>query len=730
MDPELFFKQSLTQPQLEAVKHIKGPLLVLAGAGSGKTRVITFRITYLIQVVGINPWNILTVTFTNKAAQTMRSRLEELLGENAKKIFISTIHAACVRILRGHISKLDRSGHFSILDKSDQIGLIKKCIEEANLPEKGFTSPSVLAEINRAKNNLLSCEDYEKKAGNFFQKKVATIYTLYEEYLNKNDGLDFADLITKCVTLFREYPDILEYYQERLPYILVDEYQDTNFAQSTFLDLIANKYKNICVVGDDDQSIYKWRGAEIKNVLHFEDRYPGVKIVYLEQNYRSTSTILDAAEALVSNNEKRKKKKLWTNNEIGDKINLFSAFDAHQEADYICRSIKRDYAVSFPHYGNFVILYRTNAQSRIIEEALRNAVIPYVIVGGLRFYERKEIKDLIAYLRVINNPKDTISLSRIINIPPRGLGDTSLGRLNNFAKEHELSLFESIKIIVASDDNPIINSAIRNRFRKFITFLENQVAYGRSSSNVNPILKNIIEEIDYIAYLEKEKSELVTTRVENVQELVSATIEFDRNNPSRNNNLADFLDQVALVSDTDEYKESSSGRVTLMTLHSAKGLEFPVVFIAGMEEGLFPHRLSTYSTSELEEERRLCYVGMTRAKKKLYLSWAGKRNIFGSIQNNIESRFLNEIPTHYIAFVQEADPIQPKPAENEKISSEVYPIGSIVHHSKFGRGIIRKKDGRGDKIKLIIDFRGDYKRLMAKYAKLQIIKEGDFSYEH
>ncbi|MGA1869234.1 MAG: ATP-dependent helicase [bacterium] len=723
MDPELCFEQSLTRSQLEAVTHIHGPLLVLAGAGSGKTRVITYRITYLVKVMGMNPWNILAVTFTNKAAETMQTRLSELLGDKAQKIFISTIHAACVRILRNHSEKLDRSGHFLIFDKSDQISLMKKCIEEANLPEKGLTSSSVLAEINRVKNNLISCREYEEQAQNFFQKKVALLYSMYEDYLKKNDGLDFADLIIQCVDLFRAFPDVLEYYHEKLPYILVDEYQDTNYAQSTFLDLLAQKYKNICVVGDDDQSIYKWRGAEIKNVLNFENRYPGTKIVYLEQNYRSTHTILAAAEALVSNNETRKKKKLWTKNEIGEKIYCFSACNGHEEANFICGSIKHNYASSFPHYGNFVVLYRTNAQSRIIEEALRNAGIPYLIVGGLRFYERKEIKDLIAYLRVINNPKDDISLSRIINVPPRGIGGITLERLNSYAQEHKLSLFESIEVISKSDETSIINSAIRSRLQKFFLLLMNQINNPSASGKITPFLKNILEKSDYKTYLEKENSDLVTTRMENIDELVSATIEFDKNNPSGNNNLAKFLDQVALVSETDEYKDTVMGRVTLMTIHSAKGMEFPVVFIAGMEEGLFPYRRSLNTTAELEEERRLCYVGMTRAKKKLLLSWAARRNIFGTLQYNKRSRFLDEIPNHYIYSVQHPLGTNRESRDKNTSTDELYSIGSAVYHSKFGRGIIRKTDGKKDKMQLIVDFNGHYKRLLAKYAKLKILTQ-------
>ncbi|MGA1863823.1 MAG: ATP-dependent helicase [bacterium] len=733
------YKDLLTQSQWEAVSHIEGPLLILACAGSGKTRVITYRICFLIQECGISPSQILAVTFTNKAASEMKNRVKDLIGDSVNRMWISTFHSSCVRILRHEIHHLELPNSFVIFDEDDQLRLIKKCIKEINIDEKILNPHTVLSAISRAKNNLVSVSDYREKAGNDFEHRVSELYTLYENSLRKNNALDFDDLLFMTVRVFQKKSDVLKKYQERWSYILVDEYQDTNLAQSAILDLLAAKHQNLCVVGDDDQSIYRWRGAEVRNILHFEKRYHNVRIIYLEQNYRSTKNILKVAESVIMKNLNRKGKRLWTENESGEPVSLYKAKDERDEALYVCDTIQILRKESFKDLGNFCILYRVNAQSRILEEALRQQGIPYRIVGGIRFYDRKEIKDCLAYLKLINNPEDDISLTRIINTPPRGIGKVTIDKLVSLANEMNLSIFETIGWAI---DEEIFPGNILNKLETFY-FLITDVKKMASESSLTNVLTFLLDETKYIFNLEKEHNEEAKVRGENVKELISATREFESQNGE--NSLSAFLDHVALLSDIDTYEENASA-ITLMTLHSAKGLEFPVVFITGMEQGIFPHSRSLKSEAELEEERRLCYVGMTRAQKRLFLSNAYERSIFGYTQRNSPSIFLNDLPMEYIHLgkikLQSTSSVNDrltllgqqsalKSRTNEaKISrlqvpgtdpSGTFEIGAKVLHPQWGIGKILQIEGQDAKMKLLIDFRGHKKKLMAQYAKLQIL---------
>ena len=628
---------TLNPMQKEAVLHTEGPLLILAGAGSGKTKVLTHRIAYLIEEKEVNPWNILAITFTNKAAGEMRERVDSLVGFGAESIWVSTFHSTCVRILRRYIEHLGYTTSFSIYDSDDQKTLMKQVFKTLDIDTKQYKERSVLGIISSAKDKLISPEEFLLNAGqDFRQKKVGEIYREYQNQLKKNNALDFDDLIVKTVELFQNNSQILDYYQERFRYIMVDEYQDTNTAQFKLISLLASKYGNLCVVGDDDQSIYRFRGADIENILSFEQTFPGARVIKLEQNYRSTQNILDAANGVIRHNRGRKEKSLWTANGTGDEI-LFKQFDdARDEADYIARQI-RDSEFS---YQDQAVLYRTNAQSRLLEERCIFYNVPYRLVGGVNFYQRKEIKDILAYLKTVANGVDDLSVLRIINVPKRGIGATSMGRVTMFASEHGMSLYSALR---EARMVPGLGKAVE-KIGRFISQMECFRAMAQSEEySIQDLIEAILEETGYEEELKAEGEIEAETRMENIQELINkaAAYEEDSQHPS----LDEFLEQVALVADIDNV-DSSEDRVTLMTLHSAKGLEFPKVYLAGMEDGLFPGMMAVSSDdrTDMEEERRLCYVGITRAKKELVITAARKRMTHGETRYCKPSRFVEEIP--------------------------------------------------------------------------------------
>lgn len=639
---------TLNPKQKEAVLHTDGPLLILAGAGSGKTRVLTHRIAYLIDECGVNPWNIMAITFTNKAAGEMRERVDNLVGFGAESIWVSTFHSSCVRILRRHIESLGYTTSFSIYDSDDQKTLMRQVFKAMDIDTKQFKERVVLAAISSAKDKLITPEEFLLNAGaDFREKKTGEIYREYQKQLKKNNALDFDDLIVKTVELFQNNPQVLDYYQERFRYIMVDEYQDTNMAQFKLVSLLASKYRNLCVVGDDDQSIYRFRGADIQNILSFENTFPGTKVIKLEQNYRSTQNILDAANGVIRHNFGRKDKTLWTANGEGDKI-LFKQFDtAKDEADFVVRQI-RDSAYS---YQDQAVLYRTNAQSRLLEERCIFYNVPYRLVGGVNFYQRKEIKDVLAYLKTIANGVDDLSVIRIINVPKRGIGATTIGRVTAFASEHNMSFYDTLK---EAKQIPGIGKAAE-KIGRFIAQMEAFRAMAHSEEySIKDLIDHILEDTGYEEELQEEGEIEAQTRLENIEELINkaAAYEEDSEHPT----LDEFLEQVALVADIDNVDDSED-RVTLMTLHSAKGLEFPKVYLVGMEDGLFPGIMSIMADdkTEMEEERRLCYVGITRAKKELVLTAARQRMINGETRWSKPSRFMDEIPPELL----DADKLQP-----------------------------------------------------------------------
>ena len=639
---------TLNPKQKEAVLHTDDPLLILAGAGSGKTRVLTHRIAYLIDECGVNPWNIMAITFTNKAAGEMRERVDNLVGFGAESIWVSTFHSSCVRILRRHIESLGYTTSFSIYDSDDQKTLMRQVFKAMDIDTKQFKERVVLAAISSAKDKLITPEEFLLNAGaDFREKKTGEIYREYQKQLKKNNALDFDDLIVKTVELFQNNPQVLDYYQERFRYIMVDEYQDTNMAQFKLVSLLASKYRNLCVVGDDDQSIYRFRGADIQNILSFENTFPGTKVIKLEQNYRSTQNILDAANGVIRHNFGRKDKTLWTANGEGDKI-LFKQFDtAKDEADFVVRQI-RDSAYS---YQDQAVLYRTNAQSRLLEERCIFYNVPYRLVGGVNFYQRKEIKDVLAYLKTIANGVDDLSVIRIINVPKRGIGATTIGRVTAFASEHNMSFYDTLK---EAKQIPGIGKAAE-KIGRFIAQMEAFRAMAHSEEySIKDLIDHILEDTGYEEELQEEGEIEAQTRLENIEEFINkaAAYEEDSEHPT----LDEFLEQVALVADIDNVDDSED-RVTLMTLHSAKGLEFPKVYLVGMEDGLFPGIMSIMADdkTEMEEERRLCYVGITRAKKELVLTAARQRMINGETRWSKPSRFMDEIPPELL----DADKLQP-----------------------------------------------------------------------
>ena len=670
---------TLNPKQKEAVLHTDGPLLILAGAGSGKTRVLTHRIAYLIDECGVNPWNIMAITFTNKAAGEMRERVDNLVGFGAESIWVSTFHSSCVRILRRHIENLGYTTSFSIYDSDDQKTLMRQVFKTLDIDTKQFKERSVLAAISSAKDKLITPEEFLLNAGgDFREKKTGEIYKEYQKQLKKNNALDFDDLIVKTVELFQNNPQILDYYQERFRYIMVDEYQDTNMAQFKLVSLLASKYRNLCVVGDDDQSIYRFRGADIQNILSFENTFPGTMVIKLEQNYRSTQNILDAANEVIRHNFGRKDKTLWTANGEGDKI-LFKQFDtAKDEADFVVRQI-RDSGYS---YQDQAVLYRTNAQSRLLEERCIFYNVPYRLVGGVNFYQRKEIKDILAYLKTIANGVDDLSVIRIINVPKRGIGATTIGRVTAFASEHNMSFYDTLK---EAKQIPGIGKAAE-KISRFIAQMEafRAMAYSEEYS-MKDLIDHILEDTGYEEELQEEGEIEAQTRLENIEELINkaAAYEEDSEHPT----LDEFLEQVALVADIDNVDDTED-RVTLMTLHSAKGLEFPKVYLVGMEDGLFPGMMSIMSgdKTEMEEERRLCYVGITRAKKELVLTASRQRMINGETRWSKPSRFINEIPPNLL----DTDKLQPAFGKSKQDDPGDFGLpwdqGSKSGVSRFGMG--------------------------------------------
>lgn len=738
---------SLNGPQREAVHHTEGPLLILAGAGSGKTRVLTHRIAYLIEEKGINPWNILAITFTNKAAGEMRERVDQIVGFGAESIWVSTFHSTCVRILRRHIDRLGYDTNFTIYDTDDQKTLMKDVCKRLQIDTKVYRERNLLAAISAAKNELITPEEYRLQTeGDFGRQKIASVYEEYEKQMRANNALDFDDLLLKAVQLFQTQPEVLDYYQERFRYIMIDEYQDTNTVQFQLVSLLAAKYRNLCVVGDDDQSIYKFRGANIRNILNFEQVFEDARVIKLEQNYRSTSTILDAANAVIRNNRGRKEKTLWTDNGQGEKI-TFRQFDtAYDEAEYIVGDIKENIENGRCNYNDNAVLYRTNAQSRLLEEKLVAANIPYKIVGGINFYARREIKDLLAYLKTIDNARDDLAVRRIINIPKRGIGLTSVNRLQEYALARDISFYEAL---LGADLIPGIGRGIA-RLESFAALMEHFRTRADEIS-ISQLLDEILETTGYIEELKTEGEIEAEARIENIDELKNKIAAYEEacQEQGERPSLSGFLEEVALVADVDSLDENSD-YVVLMTLHSAKGLEFPQVYLAGMEDGLFPSYMTITADDpeEIEEERRLCYVGITRAKEHLTLTCAKRRMVRGETQYNKMSRFLKEIPMELletgIKFEKEEreeekpQPWQqarqsfrskpftaPKPVQQFKVAGGKgpgYDVGDRVRHVKFGEGIVTSivEGGRDYEVTVEFDTAGT-KKMFAVFAKLQKI---------
>ena len=739
--------QGLNEPQQRAVACLQGPLLIVAGAGSGKTRVLTFRIANLLEH-GVPPYRILAITFTNKAAREMRERVDALIGDAAQDVWLSTFHSFCARFLRMELEHYGRyAKNFVIYDAADSKGLIRECLKELNIDEKHTAPGAVQAHISDAKNRLLDVAAFTAQVTDFFAEQVAKIYALYQSKLQENNALDFDDLLMLTVELLTKNEELRTKYQKKFQYILVDEYQDTNGAQYAITKLLAAEHRNICVVGDADQSIYGWRGADMRNIMNFEKDYPEATVILLEQNYRSTKNILAAANAVIENNLTRKKKELWTDNPTGDHITIYEGATEKNEASYIVREVERLHTMFHVKYGDIAVLYRTNAQSRNIEEAFYATGVPYAMVGSVRFYDRREIKDIIAYLRVIYNPRDTLSLLRIINVPRRGLGPTSIARMMETAEEYRISLFEVITDAQLLSMIPKLSAKVKLALEEFAAMVFTFMGQ-LGTRPIHEIVEDVIETSGYAAALEEEKKEDNRDRLENLREFISVAKNFDDGAAEGENGLADFLAQIALISDVDQ-TEQSDGTVTLMTFHAAKGLEFPAVFMAGMEEGLFPHSRTLLDDTEIEEERRTCYVGITRAERRLYLTYARQRTIYGRTEMSRPSRFLAEIPEELVEH-KEADffggtdlrapsniwserstrterkrympPPQHTAADGSVIrpdTSAAFQAGDAVRHSKWGDGRIVAISGSGEDAELSIAFPGEgIKKFVQKYAPI------------
>ena len=720
----------LNKEQQQAVQHTEGPLLILAGAGSGKTKVLTVRVAYLL-AQGVNPYEILAITFTNKAAKEMKSRVEGLVGDVANRIWLSTFHSFCAKFLRFEIdSFLGYNSNFTIYDTSDSQAVIKAALKALNLDDKYYPVGAMIAAISDAKNKLLFASDFRKQARDFYQQKVADVYEYYERELRKNNALDFDDLLLVAVKLLQSNATVLDKYSHRFRYVMIDEYQDTNHAQYLLAKLLASHWKNIAVVGDADQSIYAWRGADIQNILDFEKDYPNCTSIKLEQNYRSTKIILDAANAVIDNNEGRPEKNLWTDKIEGAKIQHFTAQSEHEEAAFIGDTIAKKHDIHDVPYGDMAILYRTNAQSRVLEEALIKRALPYTMVGGTKFYDRKEIKDVLAYLRVLYNPFDDLSLLRIINVPKRSIGATTVAKLQDYAREKGTSLFMTLTQLHLIDS---IKGKTKEKLEEFGILIFTLVS-EMEDKTVLDILESILDRTGYLAQLEESTDPQDQARAENIGELLSVAKDFQDTYPS--GTVEDFLEQVALVNDVDSF-EQEEAKVTLMTLHAAKGLEFPIVFLCGLEEGLFPHSRTLMNPEEIEEERRLAYVGITRAEKELYISNATTRTVFGRTSSYLPSRFIDEIPEELVdglrakrkvpddikRHVPQHMSVTSRPVTKPIVRNEViadWKVGDTAIHSKWGNGKVINVTGEGAGMKLTIEFPTQGVRVvMAKFAPVK-----------
>lgn len=737
---------SLNNKQQEAVQQTEGPLLIMAGAGSGKTRVLTHRIAYLIEK-GVMPWHVLAITFTNKAAREMRERIVKLLGPEGNDVWASTFHALCVRILRRHADKIGYNRAFTIADTSDQRTLMKRVLADMNVDSKKFEPRAILGAISNAKNDLKTAKDLANEAGSLFEEITAQAYDGYQKGLQRNQAMDFDDLIMLTIELFKQEPAVLGEYQDKFQYIHVDEYQDTNDAQYTLVNMLAKKNRNLCVVGDADQSIYGWRGANMENIMNFERDYPDAQVTMLEQNYRSTKTILDAANQVIQNNQYRRDKNLWTENNDGDQINYYRGQNENDEARYVVSSIQQLMSEKHYGYGDFAILYRTNAQSRVMEETLVKANVPYTIVGGHKFYDRKEIKDLLAYLTLVANDADAISLERVINEPKRGIGSGSLEKLRRFATDNGWSELDAAKNVDVANE---ISGRARGAISGFATTIS-KLQEIAASSTVTELTEQILDTTGYMAALKASRSLEAETRIENIEEFLSVTKQFDDHyepeDSDSDNRVVDFLADLALVSDQDDVDENPA-QVTLMTLHAAKGLEFPIVFLIGLEEGIFPLSRAAMENDELEEERRLAYVGITRAQKKLFMTNAYSRMLYGRVQRNPESRFIAEIDPSLVHAENQgggapASSTLQTPFDRRTASATAttysprgtkstvstasgtgadklsWRTGDKVSHKKWGTGVVVKVTGDGEDMELDIAFPQEgVKRLLAAFAPI------------
>ena len=730
----------LNREQQEAVLHVDGPLLILAGAGSGKTRVLSYRIAHLIDECGVNPWNILAITFTNKAAGEMRERVDKIVGYSSESIWVSTFHSTCVRILRRYIDRLGYDTNFTIYDTEDQKTVMKSVCQKLQLDSKLYKERMLLNVISHAKDEYISPNEFLLEAkGDFRQEKIAQAYVEYQKELKKNNALDFDDLLVKTVELFQSCPDVLEYYQNRFRYIMVDEYQDTNTVQFKFISTLARQYRNLCVVGDDDQSIYKFRGANIRNILDFEKVFPDAKVVKLEQNYRSTQNILNAANGVIANNRGRKEKALWTENEQGEPI-LFQQFqNGYEEAEYVSGEISKKVRKGEAEYQDFAVLYRTNAQSRLFEEKFLYANIPYKIVGGVNFYSRKEIKDILAYLKTIDNGKDDLAVRRIINVPKRGIGNVTLAKVQAYADSRDISFFEALE---EAGEIPGLGKAAL-KIQPFVHLIH-EMRLSLADMSMQDLIQAILDKTGYAEDLKNEDTDESEARLENIDEFINKAVTYEEG--AEEPNLSGFLEEVALVADIDSV-EDGDNRVLLMTLHSAKGLEFPYVYLAGMEDGLFPSYMSIAAddpTEEIEEERRLCYVGITRAMKELTITCARCRMVRGETQYNNVSRFVREIPPELLArkSVMPREPKKPEVPQNTsyqkakeafrtktfdpqqfkvvKADKLDYTVGDQVSHVKFGKGTVLEITEGGRDYEVKVDFeRFGVKKMFASFAKLK-----------
>jgi DNA helicase-2/ATP-dependent DNA helicase PcrA len=725
---------TLNPAQREAVEATKGPVLILAGPGSGKTRVITHRVAYLVKLCGVSPHHIMAVTFTNKAAREMKDRLEHLLGQAAEALTLGTFHAICARILRHDGKAVGLESSFVIYDEDDQLRLVKQVLEELNLDPKQYAPQALRSAIDGAKSRLISPKDYGQRVSSYFEEIVERVYQRYQELLSQSQGVDFDDLLMNTVQLFRDHPSILARYQSRYVHILVDEFQDTNIAQYELMKQLAGKYRNLCVVGDPDQSIYSWRFADLRNILSFEKDYPEAKVVLLEQNYRSTKTILEVASDVISANVQRKPKRLWTENDGGTPVAVIESYNAEEEAQCVVNEIEKLVGQEQTSLKDCAVMYRVNAQSRALEETFLRYGLPYKLVGGTRFYQRQEIKDIIAYLRVIHNPQDSVSLLRIINVPGRGIGEKTIATLQSWAKAYDTSLFGAIKQITHNAITGEAKQSLPSRTIQALAgfdALMGEFTADRHELSLSGLVDKILEHTGYRAYIQnKEDGE---ERWENIMELRNVASEY--NGLDTEEALTAFLEKVSLVSDIDELDEKADA-VTLITLHQAKGLEFPAVFIVGLEEGILPHRRSFDDPEEMEEERRLCYVGITRAKKRLYLLRSYRRSLFGGSTANPPSRFLQDISPHLVSprrlWEDSSTPIpgvdfgRDFQHSSRLIGTVTLKVGDHVSHSKFGRGIVMNCSPTRDDQELTVVFEGaGIKKLLASLAPLEKV-EKDF----